>query len=239
MQTGSTHKRKATELERIVDRWERRHEWRLLSRTAPRSLIAALLLSLIVGAVGYFRLRLQAEQLALISAGLCAAGGVLNLLYTLLFPRSLPERAAYFDLEFGLKERVSTAFELMHGRIKTHPEIESRQIAEALEHARAIDPAQRLSLDFRPRELALLGLLTVALIGLILLPSIVGEDLLADAALAGDRSRARRIARDHRDGGHGTPIWTMSTGRICWKPWKSRWSAWVKKTSAKKKPSPP
>ncbi|MCE2473045.1 MAG: hypothetical protein J4G18_14375 [Anaerolineae bacterium] len=79
MQTDSPHKSKATELERIVDSWERRHEWRLLSRTVPRSLIAALFLSLIVGAVGYFRLRLQAEQLALISAGLCAAGGVLNL----------------------------------------------------------------------------------------------------------------------------------------------------------------
>lgn len=181
MQAASPHKAKATELERIVDSWERRHEWRLLSRTVPRSLIAALLLSLLVGAVGYFRLHLQAEQLALISAGLCAAGGVLNLLYTLLFPRSLAERAAFFDLEFGLKERISTAFELMRGRIKTHPEIESRQIAEALEYARAIDPARRIGLDFRPRELALLGLLTVALIGLILLPSIVGEELLAEA----------------------------------------------------------
>ncbi len=181
MQTISRHKSKATELERIVDSWERRHEWRLLSRTVPRSLIAALLVSLLVGAVGYFRLRLQAEQLALISAGLCAAGGVLNLLYTLLFPRSLAERAAYFDLEFGLKERVSTAFELMRGRIKTHPEIESRQIAEALEHARAIDPSRRISLDFRPREMLVLGLLAVALIGLILLPSIVGEELLAEA----------------------------------------------------------
>ena len=181
MQAPAPHKNKATELERIVDSWERRHEWRLLSRTVPRSLIAALLLSLLVGAVGYFRLHLQAEQLALISAGLCAAGGVLNLLYTLLFPRSLAERAAFFDLEFGLKERISTAFELMRGRIKTHPEIESRQIAEALEYARAIDPSRRIGLDFRPRELALLGLLTFALICLILLPSIVGEELLAEA----------------------------------------------------------
>lgn len=181
MQTLTPHKSKATELERIVDSWERRHEWRLLSRTLPRSLMAALLLSLLVGAVGYFRLRLQAEQLALISAGLCAGGGILNLLYTLLFPRSLPERAAYFDLEFGLKERISTAFELMQGRIKTHPEIESRQIAEALEQARAIDPVRRISLDFRPRELAIMSLLALALIGLILLPAMLGEELLAEA----------------------------------------------------------
>ena len=202
MEDASPHKNKATELERIVEGWERRHEWRLLSRTVPRSLIAALLLSMIVGLVGYFRLRLGAEQLALISGGFCAAGGVLNLLYTLLFPRSLAERAAWFDLEFGLQERISTAFELMHGRIKTHPEIESRQIADALAHARAIDPAQRISLDFRPRELALMGLLAAALIGLILLPAIAGESTAGRRALARHRSRARRIARDNRDGGH-------------------------------------
>ena len=178
------NKNKATELELIVDSWERRHEWRLLSKTAPRSLMLALLISVAVGAVGYFRFRLQAEQLALIAAGLCALGGILNLLYTLLFPRKLPVRARYFDLEFGLQERISTAFELMHGRIKTHPEIESRQIAEALEHARAIDPKARIAMDFRPRELVGLLLLAMAMLGMILLPTLVGEALFEEAPSA-------------------------------------------------------
>ena len=40
------HKPKATELELIVDSWERRHEWRLLSKTIPRSLIVALIIGL-------------------------------------------------------------------------------------------------------------------------------------------------------------------------------------------------
>lgn len=185
MATGSTHKHKATELELIVDSWERRHEWRLLSKTVPRSLIVALTISLVVGVVGYFRFRLAAEQLALISAGLCAFGGVLNLLYTLLFPRSLSVRAKYFDLEFGLRERVSTAFELMHGRIKTHPEIEARQIEDALIHARAIDPKTRIAMDFRPRELATLFLLSIALVCLVLLPTIAGDDfILGDPSVA-------------------------------------------------------
>ena len=94
MENASPHKAKATELELILDRWEQRYEWRLLSRTVPRSLIAALLISLIIGAVGYFRFRLAAEQLALIAAGLCALGGILNLLYTLVFPRSLVAEGA-------------------------------------------------------------------------------------------------------------------------------------------------
>jgi len=180
MENTSPHKAKSTELELILDRWEQRYEWRLLSRTVPRSLIAALLLSLVIGAVGYWRFRLPAEHLALIAAGLCALGGILNILYTLVFPRSLPEKARYFDIKFGLRERVSTAFELMHGRIKTHPEIEARQIADALMRARAIDASERIRMDFRPRELGLLLLLMVTMVGLVLLPAIAGESFLPD-----------------------------------------------------------
>ncbi len=184
MNVETQHKHKATELERIVDSWERRHEWRLLSKTIPRSLILALLAGLVLGVVGYFRFRLAAEQLALIATGLCTLGAVLNLLYTLLFPRSLPDRAKYFDLEFGLQERVSTAFELMRGRIQTHPEIEARQIEDALAHARVIDPKARITMDFRPRELAALLILAVAMVGLVLLPAIVGDEFIADGPSA-------------------------------------------------------
>lgn len=180
MENTSPHKAKATELELILDRWEQRYEWRLLSRTVPRSLIAALLMSLVIGVVGYWRFRLPAEHLALIAGGLCALGGILNVLYTLVFPRSLLEKARYFDIEFGLRERVSTAFELMHGRIKTHPEIEARQIADALARARAIDPSERIRMDFRPRELAMLLVLLGAMVGLALLPAIAGENFLPD-----------------------------------------------------------
>lgn len=184
MDGASPHKQKATELELILNRWEQRYEWRLLSKTAPRSLMIALLLSLLAGALGYFRWRLTAEQLALITAVLCALSVILNLLYTLLFPRDLLVRARYFDLEFGLRERVSTAFELMYARIKTHPEIEARQIAEALDYARVIDPKARIVMDFRRRELVALCALTLAMMGMILLPAIVGPDFSAEAPSA-------------------------------------------------------
>lgn len=198
MENPSPHKAKATELERILDRWEQRYEWRLLSRTIPRSLIAALLVSLVIGVVGYWRFRLPAEHLALIAAGLCALGGILNILYTLVFPRSLLEKARYFDIEFGLRERVSTALELMHGRIKTHPEIEARQIADALARARAIDPRERIHMDFRPRELSLLLVLLGAMVGLVLLPAIAGENFLPDlpsAAVEAAKEDLREIIK--------------------------------------------
>lgn len=195
MENPSPHKAKATELELILDHWEQRHEWRQLSRTAPRSLIAALLISLVIGAVGYFRFRLAAEQLALIAAGLCALGGIFNIVKTLVFPRSLAEKARYFDIEFGLRERVSTAFELMQGTIKTDPEIEARQIADALAYARAIDPRERITMDFRPRELGLLALLLMAVLGMALLPAIVGEEFLPDLPSAAVES-AKEDLRD-------------------------------------------
>lgn len=177
-------KHKATELERIVDSWERRYEWRQLSRSLPRSLMAALALGLLLGLVGYFRFRLSAQELAVIGLGLCAIGGLLNLLYTLVFPRPLPVRAKYFDLEFGLQERVSTAFELMSGRIQTHPEIEARQIEEALASARAIDANAEIDLDFRKGELAALLILALALVGMLMLPALLGEDFQAQSTAA-------------------------------------------------------
>ena len=193
------HKPKATELELIVDSWERRHEWRLLSKTVPRSLMAALLLALFIGGLGYYRFGLGAQSLAWIALGLCALGGVLNLLYTLLFPRPLPVRAKYFDLQFGLRERVSTAFELMSGRIQTHPEIEARQIEDALAHARAINPKAQIGLDFRPRELLVLLALALAMALMIMLPALLGEDFLRDAdlpAVAEAEEALREIIED-------------------------------------------
>ncbi len=169
-----------TELEQIVERWEQRHEWRLLSRSVPRSLLLALSMSLLLGALGYLRLQLRAEQLALIAAGLCALGAVGNLLRTLLFPRDLSARARYFDLEFSLGERVSTAFELLSGRIGAHPDIAARQLADTLAQARAINPRERIALDFRRGELLALLALALALLGMIALPSIVGAERLVE-----------------------------------------------------------
>lgn len=169
------HKSKAAELDLILARWENRYELRLLSKTVPRSLIVAAIVSLVVGIAGYLHFRLRAEQLAVISAALFAGGFLLNLIKTAVFPRSPQERARYFDIEFGLQERISTALELMSGRLRTHPEIESRQIADALAHARQINAREAISLDFRPRELMFMCVLLLAVFWVIALPLITGR----------------------------------------------------------------
>jgi len=171
MASAPAHTAKASELRRILDRWERRYAWRQLSITLPRALGAALFLGLLAGVYGYFRLGLGDGQRLVLAGALCAAGLLLSLLVRLLRPRGLMRRARYFDLEFGLQERVSAALELMQGRIVTHPELETRQIADALQHARAIDASAKMPLEFRRREWTLLAVLCLALLGSLILPA--------------------------------------------------------------------
>ncbi|MDE2950836.1 MAG: hypothetical protein OXT68_08710 [Chloroflexota bacterium] len=184
MNSETLHKNKAAELDLILARWENRYELRLLSKTAPRSLIVAAIVSLVVGLAGYLHFRLRAEQLAVISVALFAGGFLLNLIKTAIFPRSPQERARYFDIEFGLQERISTALELMSGRLRTHPEIESRQITDALVHARQINARDSLPLDFRPRELTLMCVLLLAALLVIALPLFTGQYPVAAAPSA-------------------------------------------------------
>ena len=199
----SPNKNKAAELDLILARWENRYELRQLTKSVPRSLIIAASVSLLVGVVGYLHFRLRAEQLALIAAALCAISFLLNLVSTLLFPRSRQERARYFDVEFGLQERISTALELMSGRLQTHPEIESRQIADALHHARGVNAREAISLEFRPRELLLLGILLLGLLLEILLPMITGQyptiaapSVAVEAAAEDVREMIETVAKD-------------------------------------------
>ena len=130
---------------------------------------------MIICVVGYLHFRLRPEQLALINAGILGLSFLLNLVNTLLFPRPRQLQARHFDIEFGLRERVSTALELLSGRIQTHPEIEAQQITDALVHARRINAREAIPMDFRPREMALLLILIAALSATILVPLVTGQ----------------------------------------------------------------
>lgn len=141
-------------------------------------MIGALFISLIAGIIAYARFRWSAGDLALMTLAICGIGGFASLLHAVIFSRSRLARARYFDLEFGLKERVSTALELLEGRIQTPPEIESAQIADALAQARQVDAGGKIALDFRRREWMALLVLLVAVLMMILVPLLVGQELI-------------------------------------------------------------
>lgn len=171
----SINKSKRSELDSILSGWESRYKLRLLSLYLPRAIIAGLVISIVIGVIGYSQRLLYAQNLAVMTLAISGIAGLLAVLYVQLFPRQRQATAQYFDIEFGLKERVSAALELIDGRIQTHPEIESMQLADALQTAHAINPQQDIQMDFRQREIIAMGVLLVAALAMILVPLIVGQ----------------------------------------------------------------
>ena len=200
-------------------------------------MIAAAILSLVAGGVGYWQFGLRAEQLLVIAVGVSGAAALINLLTTLVFPRSLTQRARHFDLEFGLRERLSTALELMSGRLRTHPEIEARQIADALFHARQIKAKRTIELDFRRRELALLLALWLALALMIALPLLSGDYPAADATSPAVEAAQEDIREIIETVAKDSDLSDIDR-RDLLESLRSRWNGWRRKTSATKKPSP-
>lgn len=172
----STPKSKRTELDTLLASWESRYKLRLLSKNLPRAFMLGLVISMLIGVIGYSQRLFLAQNLAVITIAITGISGLLMVLYTQLFPRPRDVSAQYFDVEFGLQERISTALELLDGRIQTNPEIESIQISDALTHASEIDPDETIEMDFRPIELIALGVLVFAMLAMIVIPLIVGQD---------------------------------------------------------------
>jgi hypothetical protein len=137
-----------------------------------------LVLGVVIGVIGYSQRVLLAQHLAVIVLGLVVGLGAVLIAYVQLFPRSRAVSARYFDLALGLQERLSTAFELLDGQIQTHPELESVQIADTLSHARTVDVRDAVALDFRPKEYLLLMALLLMVLGMIVAPLWLGQDVI-------------------------------------------------------------
>ena len=193
--TPAMRQSESARLHAMLSRWEHRHKRRVLSKTLPRTLIGALLISLIFGVVAYVQLRWQPRDFVLASLAICGGGMLVNLLYTALFTRSRQAQARYFDLEFSLKERVSTALELLEDDIQTQPEIKAAQIADALTQASQIDPQDKIRLDFRRNEWLGMLVLLAALLMMAALPLLVGTELLP----AGPSPAVQAAQEDVRD----------------------------------------
>lgn len=172
-----TSKSKRTELDTLLSAWESRYKLQVLSKQLPRAIIAGLVLTMIIGVLGYSQRLILAQNLAVIALVVTGFSGLLMVLYVQLVPRPRNISARYFDIEFGLKERVSTAFELLDGRIQTHPEIESIQISDAIAHANEIDASESITMDFRTTELIALVVLLIGVLAMIVIPLLVGQNL--------------------------------------------------------------
>ncbi|MCU0512119.1 MAG: hypothetical protein MUE40_06060 [Anaerolineae bacterium] len=159
METGGPRR----ELESIIRAWEGRDRQRRLLLWLP----GALMLALLAGAALLLLYRLVGVPAGPGVPGVAAAmllAGTARLLWALR-RRPLLTAVRDYDRRFGLQERLSTALELLAGRIHTTEEFAAQQLADALHRARAIDVRTAIRLEQRPRAWggALLGAALFAL----------------------------------------------------------------------------
>lgn len=147
----------------LLQRWERRRRWQRTWLGLPRSLLPGLALGLAL--LLWSRLRFGTSVGSLLPALALLAGTGLTLLLARIWlpPRPTLALARKFEQEFGLSERLSTALELLEGRIHGGAELTSLQIADAGSRARAVDVARLMPLRSDRRAWALLALLLLAI----------------------------------------------------------------------------
>jgi hypothetical protein len=149
-----------------LDRWRRWYRLRRAAAWGLHGLTLCLALALAAGLALLFGARLipaEFYRLLVFSAlaGLLA-GGALGFAW----PFSRAKAARFFDLRFGLKERISTALELSGGQTPgvvrqaaegDRPEpLLARQVEDAVRNARRVDPRALLPLRLRLAEILVL-----------------------------------------------------------------------------------
>ncbi len=163
-------------LSHTLQTWMR---WMRLQRAltwAVRGLVAALVLSMLIGGVGLYQAKLlKREFLALVITFVT----LLPMLFGIVafFWKIHPLKAArYFDRAFHLEERISTALELSaedHAK-----EIIQKQLDDAVSASRGVKPSRDLPLRFKKLD-GILALIFTLLIGTLWFR---GETLFAAAS---------------------------------------------------------
>ncbi len=172
-----------TALTRRIRRWIRRLQLAESLVWLPRGLIAGLLVAVGIALGARLRPWLLPEQAASLALGAVGLGGGLALAAVWLWPRPTARMARAFDRRFGLQERVSTALELIGGRIPMPEPLAEHQLNDALRAASGVNAAVWLPLRVRLAELIALAALAGLLAFLLLAPNPRADDLRAQQAL--------------------------------------------------------
>jgi hypothetical protein len=154
-----------------IRRWDDRLRYQQIVAWLGRVLIAALMTGIMMAIISRMRFWLTNEQVAMSSALLMGLYVTVLILVVRMWPRSPLRAARHFDRQFGLQERVSTALELLEGRIHTVDALAEHQIADAAAHAETVDAAEHLPFRVRVSEWGLIAGLLLALIILVLIPN--------------------------------------------------------------------
>ncbi len=169
-----------SELFKTLGAWTR---WMRAQRALTWSLrgfIFGLGVSLLGGLAGlWFEKIVKFEFMILLTSGslvLSLLAGIVAYLWKI----QLLQAARKFDTTFHLKERISTALELAEGKTRASKELIAKQLTDALNAARKVNPARDFGLSVKKREI----LYALVLIIFASLTWLRGERLFAAAQQA-------------------------------------------------------
>ena len=117
MATQTVYQERRGELNQLVRGWDRRLRLQQVFTWLPRCLLPGVTIGVAIAIVSRLRPLLVSGQILLLTGILLALSIVVMLIAVWLWPRSSQVAARRFDILFGLQERVSTAMELIDGRI--------------------------------------------------------------------------------------------------------------------------
>ncbi|MCB9450544.1 MAG: hypothetical protein H6672_03845 [Anaerolineaceae bacterium] len=158
-------------LHQTVQRWESRRRWQRFVARLPFSLLLALLAGVTLGVVSRIRPLLLPDQLLLVTVAILVASIIGLFLLTFFRGRTTLDSARHFDIQFGLQERVSTALELLEGRIHTHEALINHQLQDATDRAQGVAFKEELPMQYSWRLWVAALPLLIAFILLLILPN--------------------------------------------------------------------
>jgi hypothetical protein len=174
MATQATFQEQHDGLNRLVRTWKRRQQLQMTLLWLPRSLIPGLIAGIALLLIARSRPLLTNDQIIMVTLGAIAVSVVVMLLIVWviwLWSRTSVQSANIFDVMFDLGERVSTALELIEGRIYTNTELINFQVQDAWERAKVVNYTDRLPLIWDWRSWLGAIFLLLAFIILLLLPN--------------------------------------------------------------------
>ena len=155
-------------LQTAVSEWERRRKWGVILENLPYALLPGLAVGAGLTLYSRFRPGFSDSVNLTVALGGSLLGVVVLFAVVWLRRRSPVESARWFDLHFGLQERVSTALELIDGRIKADSRLLEYQVSDAQRAASKVDAPSLLPLTTDGRiwilDLAFLALLAFLLL---------------------------------------------------------------------------
>ncbi len=189
-------------LDSVVLAWERRLRLRQSMAWLPRSLMPGLMVGVLLALVSRLRPWLLNEEILAITFVLLALSAGVTLALAWLWPRPLLTTARELDLLFRLQERVSTALELLEGRIAAHDELALRQLEDTQNQAQGVNYRERLPLQVGWRDWLTLAALGGLFVILLLLPNpqreAVQQSSAQNAAIAEATEDLKRLTEETR-----------------------------------------